>query len=130
MDLDLQTTKHINDFHFKHYHEYGTEGELYDRIDDHEYLRRRGIQWLDVAVLPDDSGNHYYSHFYRFFYRAGQHVPVATFTSLVSVALYGQLGHLAWSFYKYPAFRVDVHSRSSLSYFFQPYDYAYVKRIM
>lgn len=120
--------KEVNEFHFRHYNEYLTEGELWCRIDDHEYLRRRGIRWLDIAVQPDDNGE--IECFYRVFYRTDRPILISTVTSLVSAALYDIVGHLAWEFYRYPRRRVDTYPHSILSKFFTSYDSAYVKRVL
>lgn len=130
----MQDINAMNDFHFAHYAEYIEEGELYNRIEDREYLDRRGISWLDVAVL-DASGDDI-QFFYRFFYSsATKRNPtplVSLVASLVSVALWETTGHLAWALYMYTntnhgPIRIDTDHTSRLSKFFKSHDYACVR---
>lgn len=45
----------VTAFHAKFYEEYLTEGELYDSIDDEDYLQKRGVRWIEASfVRPDD----------------------------------------------------------------------------
>lgn len=41
---------YVRNFHDVLLHEYESEGELYDKIDDADYMRSRGVKWIGAKV--------------------------------------------------------------------------------